>query len=100
MSGEVAREHPAGSGGGTQDPQPPQPVAGSKACMSFPVDVEDDSDDGADDEMPAGICGYEPAAFVHTVLFGCELKGCALNIPCGPRVPVLLPGLVVCLYLS
>lgn len=61
VSGEVGRQHPAGSD--IQDTELPQPSGGTKACISFPVDVEDDSDD-ADDDLPAGACGCKLGASV------------------------------------
>ena len=49
--------------------------------MSFPVHVEDDSDD----DLPAGVCGYEPAAFACAILtlFDGEIMGCAFVKPSG-----------------
>lgn len=75
LSGEVGRQHPAGSG--AKDTELSQPCGGSKACMSSPADVGDDSDD----DLPAGFCGHQRAACVCAmlVLFDCELKGCALR---------------------
>lgn len=58
VSGEVGRQHSASSG--AKDTEVPQPCGGTQACVSFPVNVEDDSDN----DLSPSDCGYEPAAFL------------------------------------
>lgn len=79
VSGEVGKQHQVGND--VNDTELPQPCGTTQACMSFPVDVEDDSDD----DLPAGVCGHEPAAFVCTMLAlsVCELRGCTFITPSG-----------------
>lgn len=62
VNGKVGRQNPAGSD--IMDTEVPQPCGGNEACMSCPVDVEDDNDD----DRPAGVCGHQPAAYVCAML--------------------------------
>lgn len=71
MCGEVAGQK--GPGSGAKDTGLPQPSGSTKACMPFPVDVEDDDDDNdVGDNLPAGTCVAVTPQHLSASYFVCE----------------------------